>query len=121
MARSVKCSVAEDRIDGRPGVVACCGRCGHSTTSFGTGEASVRRCLALLREECPRGEINFYEEGPADDDEEDSQSDEDTVEDPAEVEAPVTVEGWRDEMDPRDGEWLDDEMDSRDREWIDDI
>lgn len=48
--------------DGREveGVSATCERCGHSTESFGTGPASVRRCLVLLREECPEGEANFY-------------------------------------------------------------
>lgn len=48
--------------DGREvdGVCATCGRCEHETSSFGTGEASVKRCLVLLREECPDGESNFY-------------------------------------------------------------
>lgn len=43
-----------------PGIQVCCGRCGHTTESFGTGEKSVKRCLALLREECPEGETNYY-------------------------------------------------------------
>jgi hypothetical protein len=42
------------------GVVATCSRCGHTTESFGTSDASRRRCLALMREECPQGECNFY-------------------------------------------------------------
>lgn len=42
------------------GVRVTCGKCNHETTSFGTSEASVKRCLALLREECPEGESNFY-------------------------------------------------------------
>lgn len=42
------------------GVRAECGRCHHSTESYGTSEASVKRCLVLLREECPEGESNFY-------------------------------------------------------------
>lgn len=48
--------------DGReqPGVRATCSRCGHETESYGTGDASRRRCLALMREECPEGECNFY-------------------------------------------------------------
>jgi hypothetical protein len=41
-------------------VEAACTRCGHVTESFGTSEASIRRCLVLLREECPNGESNFY-------------------------------------------------------------
>lgn len=54
--------------DGREveGVVATCSRCGHETESYGMGEASVRRCLALLRAECPCAERNFYVD--ADDD-----------------------------------------------------
>jgi len=44
----------------RDGVCATCQRCGHETESFGTSERSVKRCLALLRTECPEGEQNFY-------------------------------------------------------------
>jgi hypothetical protein len=39
---------------------ARCSRCGHETESFGTGESSIKRCLVLMREECPEGESNFY-------------------------------------------------------------
>jgi len=42
------------------GVQVTCGRCSHTTESFGQGESSVKRCLALLREECPRDEQNYY-------------------------------------------------------------
>ena len=42
------------------GVEVTCTRCDHSTSSYGTGDNSIRRCLALLREECPEGERNFY-------------------------------------------------------------
>ena len=45
----------------QPGVSVTCSRCRHVTESFGTTDASVKRCLALLREECPRSEKNFYE------------------------------------------------------------
>lgn len=38
-----------------------CDRCGHSTTAYGQHDASKRRCLAALREECPRDESNYYE------------------------------------------------------------
>lgn len=41
-------------------VRATCSRCEHETESFGTGSASARRCLAMMREECPEGEANFY-------------------------------------------------------------
>ena len=43
-----------------PSVCATCSRCGHETESFGESSASVRRCLVLMREECPEGENNFY-------------------------------------------------------------
>jgi hypothetical protein len=60
----VACDVVPAFLEGDyaevEGVVATCGKCGHEAESFGTSEASVRRCLALLREECPRGEGNFY-------------------------------------------------------------
>jgi len=61
----VRCWIDEVELEndeGRPvdGVEATCSRCQHSTQSFGTGSASVRRCLVLLREECPEGESNFY-------------------------------------------------------------
>ena len=41
-------------------VQATCSRCGHETTSYGTSDKSITRCLVLLREECPKGENNFY-------------------------------------------------------------
>jgi hypothetical protein len=41
-------------------VQVTCSRCGHSTRSYGSSDASAKRCLVLLREECPRGERNFY-------------------------------------------------------------
>lgn len=43
-----------------PGVRARCSRCGHETEAFGTDEPSIKRCLVMLREECPEGESNFY-------------------------------------------------------------
>ena len=43
-----------------PGVEATCDRCAHTTESFGESDASVRRCLVLLREECLLNESNFY-------------------------------------------------------------
>jgi len=43
------------------GTTARCARCGNTTESYGTDDRSVRRCLVLLRETCPRRESNFYE------------------------------------------------------------
>lgn len=64
IAGHVPATVCEADLDGDygavQGVVATCTRCGHSTESFGTGEPSVRRCLALLRRECPNRERHYY-------------------------------------------------------------
>ena len=43
-------------------VIATCTVCGHQTSSWGNGIASVKRCFALMSEECPEGETNFYVE-----------------------------------------------------------
>lgn len=58
----VLCTVEQTTLQGnyRPvdGIVVTCTRCEESVESFGTGEASIRRCFALLREQCD--EKNFY-------------------------------------------------------------
>jgi hypothetical protein len=41
-------------------VRATCVQCDHTTESFGTGPGSIKRCLVLLRQECPEDEFNFY-------------------------------------------------------------
>lgn len=41
---------------------ATCTKCHHTTFSWGDGGASARRCLALLKSDCPFGENNFYSE-----------------------------------------------------------
>lgn len=43
-------------------IVVTCDRCDHSVEVFGTGEQSIRRGCAMLREECPEDEDNFYTE-----------------------------------------------------------
>lgn len=48
-----------------PSVRATCSRCGHVTESGGTHAASVTRCLALMREQCPRGARHFYATDPS--------------------------------------------------------
>jgi hypothetical protein len=50
-----------------PSVQATCSQCDHQTESYGTGGDSRRRCLALLRDECPMGERNWYEDEDGDD------------------------------------------------------
>ena len=64
---SIPCSVEEvplknDNGKTVDGVRATCTRCDHTTESFGTGEKSVKRCLAIMRLECPNGQTNFYVE-----------------------------------------------------------
>ena len=69
----IKCSIEECELEGDygviPGITATCSRCDHETESFGTSEASRRRCLVLMREECPRGERNWYVDEEDEDDE----------------------------------------------------
>lgn len=64
---TVFCEIDEEDIDGVDSVCAYCTKCGHQTDSYGTDEASVLRCLALMREECPNNERNWYEECPKSD------------------------------------------------------
>jgi hypothetical protein len=61
----VKCTVSVKTLRNESnlevdGVEATCMKCGHTTQSFGTGENSRKRCLVLMREECPKQEGNFY-------------------------------------------------------------
>jgi hypothetical protein len=61
----VPCSVDYCQLENDDGreidsVEVTCSRCDHTTQSYGDSAASVRRCLVLLREECPRGESNYY-------------------------------------------------------------
>ncbi len=62
----VLCSVEYSDLEneeGRevPGVRVTCNECGNSEESYGEGDNSVRRCLALLSEGCDSLERNFYE------------------------------------------------------------
>jgi DNA polymerase III epsilon subunit family exonuclease len=64
----VLCSVDYTEIENErghavPGVIVTCGRCSHKTESFGQHEGSIKRCMILLKEGCPNGERNFYDEG----------------------------------------------------------
>jgi len=61
----VECAVTFDQAKNDQGRMqdctkVTCGNCGHTTQSWGTGPGSVKRCLMLLKEECPEGESNFY-------------------------------------------------------------
>lgn len=64
MAR-VKVAVTETYLTGDhggpvDGIYAECRKCLHVEESYGTGDGSVKRCLVLMRENCPRGLNNFY-------------------------------------------------------------
>jgi hypothetical protein len=60
----VNVEIEEDEFDGDHTTVAglrvTCPRCGHEVEVFGTDERSAKRGAVMLREECPRGESNFY-------------------------------------------------------------
>lgn len=62
----VECEVEDvmihnpDTGEDQPGVCVTCTECEHCEESFGRTARSVRRCLALLRENCPEGMSNFY-------------------------------------------------------------
>lgn len=61
----VECQVEEvilENDEGREveGVQLTCSECDHQTESFGTTQRSINRCLALMREECPNGQENYY-------------------------------------------------------------
>ena len=43
-----------------PSICLTCTKCGHQTESYGQRGRSLRRCLAMMKEECPRDEKNFY-------------------------------------------------------------
>lgn len=67
MAR-IECEVWQGEEENDNGfTVTCtyarCGKCQHETMAFGDGDASAKRCLVTLREECPHGETNFYVDG----------------------------------------------------------
>ena len=51
------------------GVRATYSRCGAYTESYGTGEGSRKRCAVLLKQQCLRGESNFYAIADGDGDE----------------------------------------------------
>lgn len=62
--RKVPCEVEDAQVEFNDrlidGVSVTCTDCGHEETAGGTSEASVKRCLAQMGENCPEGERNFY-------------------------------------------------------------
>jgi len=67
MGRRVECEVRSATVEGRPGVEVTCTDCDHTTQSMGESDRSIKRCLALMREECPDGEDNFYVDADGED------------------------------------------------------
>jgi hypothetical protein len=37
-----------------------CSRCEHVEVSYGTSDKSMKRCLVMLRDNCPFAETNYY-------------------------------------------------------------
>lgn len=73
MAR-IPCEVATTTRENESGyeveaICATCLRCDHETEAFGTSDASIRRALAKMRDECPKGERNWYVPEGSDDEE----------------------------------------------------
>jgi hypothetical protein len=63
--RLVQCDIEHVEIkndDGIPidGVCATCSLCKHEVESFGTSTASARRCLAIMRQECPHDASHHF-------------------------------------------------------------
>ena len=58
------CAIRYIELDGDYGAVdsveATCPRCGACEDSYGTDDASIRRCLLMLNQNCERDEDNFY-------------------------------------------------------------
>jgi hypothetical protein len=42
------------------GIRLTCERCGHEVEVYGTEERSLSRAAVMLKEECPKGERNYY-------------------------------------------------------------
>lgn len=49
-----------DRGGTTPAVRLTCGLCMHEVEVFGQGESSIKRGLAMMREECPKGKKAWY-------------------------------------------------------------
>jgi len=61
----VACQITKIRIRNAngfftDGVQAVCSKCGQMSDSYGTGEKSIKRCLAVLHDTCLNNEDNFY-------------------------------------------------------------
>jgi hypothetical protein len=58
----VPCNIEERELESEHGpfmgVVVTCSRCEAQVEAFGTGKTSIRRCFAMLHDDCD--EQNFY-------------------------------------------------------------
>lgn len=56
--------IDEQEIEGdygyQPGIIATCSECGLEIEVFGQEDASKKRACAKMREQCRRGEDNYY-------------------------------------------------------------
>jgi len=55
----------DHRINGRPAVRFICTACNHAVEEVGVTDASIRRCMHRMREECPRQSKATYCRPPA--------------------------------------------------------
>ena len=66
MSKKVECEVEYVAVpfNGKEilGVLVTCPLCEHAEEAGGRSEASIKRCLAQMRQNCPEGENNFYVE-----------------------------------------------------------
>jgi hypothetical protein len=56
---------SDDPADGPAKLIAKCGRCNHEVSVYGHSERSRRRAAAMLREQCPEEENNYYRDSDA--------------------------------------------------------
>ena len=63
-SRSIFVEVEEIEMQGDfkmiDGIEVTCTECNHKVECFGRSDRSVMRACTMLRDECPRGESNFY-------------------------------------------------------------
>lgn len=62
----VRVEVIYTELDGDYGMVdgieVSCSKCSHYVEVFGQHEGSINKACAMLNEECPNNENNFYKE-----------------------------------------------------------
>jgi exodeoxyribonuclease V alpha subunit len=66
-SNSIKADIEESIVTNDNGIevpciYATCTKCGHITMAYGNSNESIKAALAMLKEQCPDGENNFYVE-----------------------------------------------------------